>query len=117
MIFHSFGSLSVTSAGGVSFAAASATLPYVVVRPEGLCVTTLLAALHSEAGTLQALAAACTSIMRAVAPPLRTYSFDSRMPRLPPVENLPPTRWRATHSPAAGYLVGTFLPSGRSSPA
>src|SRR5436190_1771851 len=54
MIFHSFGSLSVTSAGGVSFAAASATLPYVVVRPEGLCVMTLLAALHSAAGTLQA---------------------------------------------------------------
>src|SRR5438094_501062 len=34
MIFHSFGSLSVTSAGGVSFAAASATLPYVVVRAD-----------------------------------------------------------------------------------
>ena len=51
MSFHSFGSLSVISAGGVTFAAASATLPYVVVRPEGLCVITLLAALHSEAGT------------------------------------------------------------------
>ena len=28
--------------------------------------------------------------MRAVAPPLRTYSCDSRMPRLPPVENSAP---------------------------
>src|SRR5436309_4118040 len=117
MIFHSFGSLSVTSAGGVSFAAASATLPYVVVRPEGLCVTTLLAALHSAAGTLQALAAACTSIMRAVAPPLRTYSFDSRMPRLPPVEKLPHTRLRATDWPGVGYSVVTFVQSASSSSA
>src|SRR5216110_3528016 len=117
MIFHSFGSLSVTSAGGVSFAAASATLPYVVVRPEGLCVMTLLAALHSAAGTLQALAAACTSIMRAVAPPLRTYSFDSRMPRLPPVEKLPHTRLRATDWPGVGYSVVTFVQSASSSSA
>src|SRR6059036_832805 len=117
MIFHSFGSLSATSAGGVSFAAASATLPYVVVRPVGLCVMTLLAALHSAAGTLQALAAACTSITRAVAPPLRTYSFDSRMPRLPPVEKLPHTRLRATDWPGVGYSVVTFVQSHSSSSA
>src|SRR2546422_8975963 len=117
MIFHSFGSLSVTSAGGVSFAAASATLPYVVVRPEGLCVMTLLATLHSAAGTLQAFAAACTSIMRAVAPPLRAYSFDSRMPRLPPVEKLPHGRLRATDSPGVGYSVVTFVQSQSSSSA
>src|SRR3989442_4444643 len=117
MIFHSFGSLSVTSAGGVSFAAASATLPYVVVRPESLCVMTLLAALHSAAGTLQALAAACTSIMRASAPPLRTYSFDSRMPRLPPVEKLPHGRLRATDWPGVGYSVVTFVQSASSAQA
>src|SRR5207249_808267 len=98
-------------------AAASATLPYVVVRAEGLCVTTLLAALHSEAGTLQALAAACPSIMRAVAPPLRTYSFASRMPRLPPVEKLPHTRLRATDWPGVGYSVVTFVQSASSSSA
>src|SRR5215813_33201 len=117
MIFQSFGSLSGTSAGGVSFAAASATLPYVVLRPVGVCVMTLLAALHSAAGTLQALAAACTSITRAVAPPLRTYSFDSRMPRLPPVEKLPHGRLRATDWPGVGYSVVTFVQSASSSSA
>src|SRR2546422_3503358 len=117
MIFHSFGSLSATSAGGVSFAAASATLPYVVVRPEGLCVITLLAAVHSEAGTPHPLAAAWTSIIRAVAPPLRTYSFDSRIPRLPPVEKLPHTRLRATLWPGVGYSVVTFDQSHSSSSA
>ena len=110
MIFQSFGSFSVTSAatGWVSFAAASATLPYVVVRPVGLCVITLLAALHSEAGTPQPLAAAWTSMMRAAAPPLRTYSCDVRMPRLPPVEKSPHTRLRATLWPGVGYSVVTF---------
>src|SRR5436190_19055935 len=78
---------------------------------------TLLAALHSAAGTLQALAAACTSIMRAVAPPLRTYSFDSRMPRLPPVEKLPHGRLRATDWPGVGYSVVTFVQSASSSSA
>src|SRR5215813_3771639 len=117
MIFQSFGSLSGTSAGGVSFAAASATLPYVVLRPVGVCVITLLAAVHSVAGTPHALAAACTSITRAVAPPLRTYSFDSRMPRLPPVEKFPHGRLRATDWPGVGYSVVTFDQSASSSSA
>src|SRR5213594_2131436 len=78
---------------------------------------TLLAALHSEAGTLHAFAAACTSIMRASAPPLRTYSFDSRMPRLPPVEKLPHGRLRATDWPGVGYSVVTFVQSASSSSA
>ena len=74
MTFHSDGlfSLIASFAGGVSLEAAAATLPYVVVRPEPLCVMTLLAAVHSEAGTPHWLAAACTSIMRAAAPPWRT---------------------------------------------
>src|SRR5437899_3425628 len=78
---------------------------------------TLLAALHSEAGTLHAFAAACTSIMRAVAPRLRTYAFDSRMPRLPPVEKLPHARLRATDWPGVGYSVVTFVQSASSSSA
>src|SRR5215831_13577738 len=117
MIFQSFGSFSGTSAGGVSLAAASATLPYVTVRPVGLWVMTLLAALHSAAGTPQAFAAACTSTMRAAAPPFLTYSFDSRMPRLPPVEKLPHTRLRATFWPGVGYSVVTFDQSHSSSSA
>ena len=72
MIFQSFGSLSGTSFGASSFAAASATLPKLVLRLEALCVMTPLETAHSEAGTFQPSAAACTSMMRAAAPPLRT---------------------------------------------
>ena len=42
--------------------------------------------------------------MRAAAPPLRTYSCDSRMPRLPPVEKSPHTRLRATFWPGVGIF-------------
>src|SRR3954453_8830125 len=66
-----------------------------------------LAALHSPGGTPQAAAAARISMSRAAAPPLRTYSFDSRMPRLPPVEKLPQTRLRAAFSPGVGNSVVT----------
>ena len=59
------------------------------------CVITLFCRVHSLAGTPHSAAAAAISISRAVAPPLRTYSCDSRMPRLPPVEKLPHTRSRA----------------------
>src|ERR1700687_54400 len=51
-IFQSLGSLSLISVGGSSLAAASATLPNGVLRPDGVCVITLLDALPSEAGTL-----------------------------------------------------------------
>src|SRR5258707_13636877 len=77
--------LSGTSLGCSIFAAASATLPKVVVRPDGLCLITLFDALHSDAGTFHSLAAAAINIVRAVAPALRTYSFDSRIARLPAV--------------------------------
>ena len=43
-----------------------------VLRPLGPWVIKLLAALHSAAGTFHSSAAACTSSMRAAAPPLRT---------------------------------------------
>jgi hypothetical protein len=46
-------------------------------------VITLFAAVTSETGTFHSAAAACLSISRAAAPPLRTYSCDSRMLRLP----------------------------------
>jgi hypothetical protein len=68
-IFQSFGSLSLTSFGGSILAAASATLPKLVVRPEGVCVITLFDALTSDTGTFHSLAAACLSISRAAAPP------------------------------------------------
>src|SRR2546423_2254167 len=45
---------------------------------------------------------------RAAAPPLRTYSCDSRMPRLPPVEKSPQARLRLTLSPGVGYSILTF---------
>src|SRR5580692_562360 len=78
---------------------------------------TLSAALHSEAGTFHSLAAAWISMMRAVAPPLRTYSWEVRMPRLPPVEKSPQTRLRATLCPGVGYSVVTLDQSHSSSSA
>jgi hypothetical protein len=109
--------LSVTSFGGVMLAAAVATLPNVTRRLLGRCVITLLAAKHSVAGTPHSAAAAAISISRAVAPPLRTYSCDSRMPRLPPVEKLPHTRLRDRFSPGVGYSVVTLDQSHSSSSA
>src|SRR5258707_3557244 len=78
---------------------------------------TLLAALHSEAGTFHSFAAAWISIMRAVATPLRTYSCEALMPRLPAVEKSPHGRLRATLWPGVGYSVVTFDQSHSSSSA
>src|SRR3954454_824439 len=78
---------------------------------------TLLAAVHSEAGTFHSLAAGWISMLRAVAPPLRTYSWEVRMPRLPPVEKSPQARLRATLCPGVGYSVVTFDQSHSSSSA
>src|SRR5262249_14803355 len=119
MSFQSLGSFSamLLASGGVSLAAASATLPYVVMLPVGLCVITLWAALHAGAGPLEDLAAAWISIVRATAPRWRTYSCEVRMPRLPPVEKSPHTRLRATLCPGVGYSVVTFDQSHSSSSA
>src|SRR6202047_1647517 len=76
-----------------------------------------VARLHSEAGTSHSLAAAWINIMRAVAPPLRTYSCEARMPRLPPVEKSPQARLRATLCPGVGNSVVTFDQSHSSSSA
>src|SRR5437773_7759746 len=78
---------------------------------------TLFAAVHSEAGTFHSFAAAWTCIMRAAAPPLRTYSFDCRTPRLPPVEKSPQARLRATLWPGVGYSITTLFQSQSSSSA
>src|SRR4051795_13122592 len=78
---------------------------------------TLFAAVHSPGGTPHTAAAARISMSRAAAPPFRTYSCDSRMPRLPPVEKLPQTRLRAAFSPGVGNSVVTFDQSHSSSSA
>ena len=117
MIFQDLGSLSVISVGTGNFDAANATLPKVVLRPLDVCVMTLLAATHSAAGTFHSSAAACTNIMRAAAPPLRTYCSEVRMPRLPPVEKSPQGRLRAKLCPGVGYSVVTFFQSHSSSSA
>src|SRR6195952_3015773 len=77
----------------------------------------LLAAVHSEAGTFHSLAAAWISMVRAVARPLGPYSFEVRMPRLPPVEKSPHARLRATLWPGVGYSVVTLDQSHSSSSA
>src|ERR1700693_3183553 len=105
------------SLGGSILAAASATWRTVVERPDAACVITLLAALHSLAGTFHSLAAAWINMMRAAAPPWRTYSFDWRIPWLPPVEKLPQTRLRARFCPGVGNSVVTFDQSHSSSSA
>ena len=88
------------------------------MRPDGLCVMTLFAALHSAAGTFHWFGRGLRSASsRAAAPPLRTYSCDMRMPRLPPVEKSPQTRLRATLWPGVGYSVVTFDQSHSSSSA
>jgi hypothetical protein len=63
-------SFNVTSAGGVSFAAASASSPKVAFLPLAW-LTTPLETVISPAGTFHCLAAAETSITRAVAPARR----------------------------------------------
>ena len=83
-----------------------------------LCATTPFAAVHSAAGTFHsAAAAAATSIMRAAAPPSRTYCWLSRMPREPPVEKFFQMRLRRTFSPGVGYSVVILLQSHSSSSA
>ena len=78
---------------------------------------TLLAALHSLAGTFHSAAAAAISISRAMAPPSRTYWLLSRMPRLPPVEKFFQTRLRFRFSPGVGYSQVTLFQSHSSSSA
>src|SRR5881396_1892014 len=56
-------------------------------------------------------------MIRAVAPPSRTYWCESRMPRLPPVEKSPHARLRFTLWPGVGYSVFTFDQSHSSSSA
>src|SRR6202046_3265859 len=77
----------------------------------------LLAAVHPNAGTFQPSAAAWISIIRAGAPPVRTYPCEERMPRLPPVEKSPQGRLRATFCPGVGNSVVTFDQSHSSSSA
>src|SRR3954471_20384664 len=77
----------------------------------------LFVALHSDAGTFHSLAAAWISMMRAAAPPSRTYFSDSRMLRLPVEEKAPQARLRLTLSPGVGYSVVTLDQSHSSSSA
>ncbi len=67
----SFGSFSVTCAGGASVAAFGPSSPNVARRPDREWETTPLSTVISEAGTFHSLAAASTSIARAVAPARR----------------------------------------------
>ena len=83
------GRLSAGSLSSLIAAASAASSPKRNVRPLGLCVTLLMAAAHSEAGTFQRLAAAAISRSRALAPACWTITPVSRTARLPPVERLP----------------------------
>src|SRR5688572_29251124 len=95
-------SFSGMSFGASSLLAASATLPKVVVRLDAACVITPFDTVQDDGSTFHSFAAACTSIMRAAAPPLRTYSCDWRIPWLPAVWKFCQTRLRATFWPGDG---------------
>ncbi len=114
--FQSFLSFSLGSLGISSLDAAAATLPNVVRLPEEWVITPF-AALHSAAGTPHSCAAAATSISRAAAPAWRTYSCESRMPRLPPVDMSLKIRLRRTCSFTSAYSGRTLFQSHSSSSA
>src|SRR5450432_13018 len=74
-------------------------------------------ALHSLAGTPHWDAAAETSMERAPAPDLRRYSWDVRMPALPPVDIEPQMRFLFTCSLGETNSVETLAQSQSSSSA
>ena len=98
-------------------AASAATLPKVVVRPLGPWVMTLLAAMHSLAGTFHAAAAAAMSNSRAVAPARRKSFCDAVMERLAPVDMLPQARLRLRFSCGEANSAFTLFQSHSSSSA
>jgi hypothetical protein len=73
----------------VTFAASAANSPNRSVRPEGPCVTTLEAAVHSDAGTFHRVAAAATRRSRALAPTCCILFCEPLTVRLP-FENMSP---------------------------
>ena len=78
---------------------------------------TLSLALHSLTGTPHCVAAAWVSMAFAAAPPLRTYSTEARMPRLPPVDMSPQARLLAWLTSGATYSARMKRQSASSSSA
>ncbi|MNC85898.1 hypothetical protein D3C83_15170 [compost metagenome] len=78
---------------------------------------TLLAAVHSDAGTAHFCAAAVISISRAAAPACRIGCCDSRTDRLPVLDIFPNTRLRRTCSVTEAYSTRTLFQSHSSSSA
>ena len=87
----SLGSFSETPSGTGSLAAASARSPKVARLPD-LWVSTPLETTISSAGTFQASTAACTSMARAAAPALRSWSQLLLTAVDPPVPWMPNAR-------------------------
>ena len=90
-ILKAAGSLRVTCVGRGSLAALPASSPKVALRPVPVCDTTPWLTLISLAGTAHALAAAATSMARAVAPACRSCCQELATAVEPPVSwILPP---------------------------
>ena len=89
MNLNASGVLIAGSLSSLIAAASAASSPKRKVRPVGLCVTLLIAAAQSCAGTFQRFAAAAISRSRALAPACWTIWPVSRTARLPPVLRLP----------------------------
>jgi hypothetical protein len=79
------GSLSFTSCGTLSRAAAPASSPKLACFPCPACASTPSVTVISPAGTFQALAAAATSMARAVAPAWRSCIQEFATAVEPPV--------------------------------
>src|SRR6186997_1085326 len=88
-----------------------------MVRFEAACVMMPSDTVTSLTGTFHWSAAACSSIMRAAAPPLRTYSCEMRIPREPPVPISPQARLLARLRDGEMPSVETFFQSHSSSSA
>ena len=79
------GDFTLTSAGTGSCAAAATKSPYPPRRPDDVCVMTPSFTASSAAATFHCLAAADTSITRAVAAAFRIWLQASAVAELPPV--------------------------------
>ena len=95
-------------AGTGKAAAGAASAPYVRRRPLGRCTTSPLRAWHSDGLTFHWLAAACTSITRAVAPAWRIGSQAARMDVEPPVIWRPSSGLPYSLSSAPACLTRTW---------
>src|SRR6266480_426058 len=103
------GSLRLTCVGTGSFAALPASSPKVALRPAPVCDTTPWLTLISLAGTAHALAAAATSMARAVAPAWRSCCQELATAVEPPVSWILPPIARLPYTGTCAGALSTRI--------